>query len=467
MKIDSKIEVNKKLIGALLDVDKNFDILLREISICGRTSVMYFIDSFTKDEILEKVYEFFLSVDNESFLKSPESFMKNCIPYTELELSDETDRITVGVLSGMLALMIDGFDKCILIDTRTYPQRGTAEPDKDKVLRGSKDGFVETMVFNIALIRRRIRTPQFRAEAISLGESSHTDIALCYIKGRADENLVNKIRTALTNAKVDALTLNQESVAEVLVPKKWYNPFPKFKYSERPDTTAAQILEGDVCVLVDNSPSAMLLPVNFFDVAEDANDYYFPPVTGTYLRFIRYITLIVSLFLTPVWLLLMKNEYLIPTWLDFIKLSEPPNVPLFVQLIILELAIDGIRLASLNTPTMLTTTLSLMGAIVVGDFAVQTGWFSSETMLYMAFVALVTYSQPGYELSYALKFMRLIMIIATGIFNIPGFIISLILVFTIMISNKTISGKPYMYPLIPLNLRKLKNKLIKTRAKKA
>ena len=260
--INSTIQKYKEIFAC----DKNFDLVYRTLTICERQAAIFFVDGFTKEAVLEKMLEFFYSVDNPEFMKDAHTFYQNCVPYNELEMTSDKDTIVKRVLSGMLALFVEGFSECILIDLRTYPQRDTSEPEKDKVFRGSKDGFVETLILNTALIRRRIRTPKLRFEHIEAGKSSKTDIALCYIEGKADSALVDDMRKRLKNLDIDALTMNQQSVADKILPQKWYNPFPKVKYSERPDTTSAQILEGDICILVDNSPSAMIMPANLFDL---------------------------------------------------------------------------------------------------------------------------------------------------------------------------------------------------------
>ena len=367
------------------------------------------------------------------------------------------------LLMGVSCLFIDGYDCCFTIDCRTYPARGVSEPEKDKVLRGSRDGFVETLIFNTALIRRRIRDPKLTMEITSAGESSHTDIALCYMQGRIDENLLAMIKDRINKLEVDALTMNQESLAECLYPHKWYNPFPKFKFSERPDTAAASILEGNIIILVDNSPAAMILPSSVFDIIEEADDYYFPPVTGSYLRLSRMAISILTLYLTPLWLLLMQNPDIIPSWLEFIQLSEQPHVPLIFQLLILEFAIDGLRLAAVNTPSMLTTPLSVIAGIVLGEYSVKSGWFNSETMLYMAFVTVANYSQASFELGYAFKFMRMILLVLTAVFNYWGFAIGIVLSVCAVVFNKTIAGKSYIYPVIPFNWDKLKKRFLRGR----
>lgn len=448
-----------------LRVDKSFDIIYRPITVCSRNAAMFFVDGFTKDEVMEKIMEYFYSIDSSTDIDKADIFIKKCVPYVEVSSSGDIDSVCISVLSGMLAVVIDDLDKIILLDVRTYPQRETDEPEKDKVLRGSRDGFVETLISNTALIRRRIRNTNLSMKHLTVGSISQTDVVLCYMDDRVDKKLLNSITQRISSLKVDSLTMNQQSLAEALFKHKWYNPFPKVKHSERPDTAASSVLEGNIVILVDNSPSVTIIPTSIFDILEEADDYYFPPITGTYLRLSRYIITFFTLIITPLWLLLMQNPQLIPENLSFI-IAKDPNVPIIIQLIILEFAIDGLRLAAMNTPSTLTTPLSIIGAIILSDFAVSSGWFSTETMLYMAFVAMSNYSQPSFELGYALKFMRIIMLIMTSLFNMVGFVLSLILVLVLIGSNQTLSGKSYLYPLIPFNHKEFMRKIIRSRIKR-
>ena len=463
MNISSDFDRNLSHFHELLDVQKNFDIVYHTLTIGGRDACLYFVDGFTKDEILLRLMQDFASVKADAFPESAHDFARQYVHYGETSVETDDQNIFIQLLSGLSCLLIDGYDRAILIDCRTYPARSVSEPEKDKVLRGSRDGFVETLIFNTVLIRRRIRDPKLTMEILTTGESSHTDIAMCYMEGRADKKLIEKIKKRIQNVKVDALSMNQESLAECIFPGKWFNPFPKFKFSERPDTSAASILEGNIVILVDNSPSAMILPSSVFDIIEEADDYYFPPVTGTYLRLSRMLISLLSMLLTPTWLMLMQNTELIPQWLRFIRLSDPCNIPLIWQLLILEFAIDGLRLAAVNTPNMLTTPLSVIAGIVLGEYAVESGWFNSETMLYMAFVTIANYSQASFELGYAMKFMRIIILICTAIFNIWGFVVGIIFSFCAIIFNRTIAGKSYIYPLIPFHLNELKKRFLRGR----
>ena len=254
MKLSSDLNQTMARFHQLLDVQTNFDIVYHTLTIGGKQALIYFVDGLTKDEVLLRIMQGFASIQPDDMPDSPHGFSKKYVPYGETGLEDEESQILVSLLSGLSCLLIDGYDKCITIDCRTYPARGVEEPEKDKVLRGSRDGFVETLIFNTALIRRRIRDVDFTVEITQAGERSHTDIAICYMKGRVDQELLKTIKERIQSLHVDALTMNQESLAECLYPHKWYNPFPKFRFSERPDTAAASILEGNIIILVDNSP---------------------------------------------------------------------------------------------------------------------------------------------------------------------------------------------------------------------
>ena len=443
-KLSVSFEDNIRYMNEILPVAESFDIIRRDIIIGGRASVFYYIDGFIKDEVMLKIMDSFLSVTAEDMPEDAEGFIQEQVPYVEVDVTDEFDAVIRNVLSGAACLFIDGYKECIILDCRTYPARSVDEPDKDKSLRGSRDGFVETIVFNTALMRRRIRDPHLVMEMTEAGQASRTDIAICYMSDRVDKELLNNLKKRIESLQLDDLRMNQQSLAEALFKRKWFNPFPKFKYTERPDTAAACLLEGKVVLLVDNSPSAMILPTSIFDMIEEANDYYFPTVTAVYLKVTRTIITIATVFFTPLYLLFMQNLEWLPDVFEFVAVRDTVNIPLIFQFLLLEISIDGLRLAAMNTPTMLSTPLSVIAGIVMGEFSVQSGWFNSEVMLYMAFVAVANYTQPNFELGYALKFMRLMLLVLTALFDLYGFVAGCILVLCFLIFNKTLSGRNYM-----------------------
>ena len=461
--ISGKLQQDMQYLDRLLDVDNNFDVIHRVIDIGGKEACMYLVDGFCKDELLQKLLQYLMDRKPEDMPEEMDGISRQFTPYVEVEVEEDMGKLADALLSGMFILLIDGYRKALLIDSRTYPARGVEEPEKDKVLRGSKDGFVETVVFNTALIRRRIRSVDLHMEMMRAGKSSKTDIVLCYMKDRVDDRFLKEIRRKIREIDVDSLTMNQESLAECLYQKKWYNPFPKFKYTERPDTAAAQVLEGNIVILVDNSPSAMILPTSIFDVIEEADDYYFPPITGTYLRLTRLLITLFTYFMTPTFLLMMNHVDWVPESFSFVLLREEPNIPLIWQFLILEVAIDGLKLAAVNTPNMLSTPLSVLAALVLGEFSVNSGWFNAEVMLYMAFVAIANYTQANYELGYALKFLRILNLLFTEWFGLWGYIGGVVVAVLALCTNRTVAGGSYIYPLIPFDWKNLKNRVIRRR----
>ena len=456
------VNENMALFEKSVRVDYNFDILKRKIIMGGKQAGFYFIDGFVQEDMVEKLMQFFYSLKPEN-LKDIDTFLEEGMPYTEVEKSSVLTDVIKSFLSGMTPLYIDGFDESILIDCRTYPMRSVTEPWKDRVLRGARDGFVETIVHNAALLRRRVRDTRLSLEMFQVGECSKSDVAVCYISDKADMKLVDDIKKRIKSIVVDALTMNLESLAECLFEHKWIDPFPKFKYSERPDTAAAAILDGNVVIMVDNSPAVMIIPTSVFDMIEEPDDYNFAPVIGTYLRWSRFVFTMVCMFLTPVWLLLLNNPQWIPDWLDFVTISDDITVPVIFQLLILEMSVDGLKMAAVNTPSLLSTPLSVVAGIVVGEYAVSSGWFNPESMLYMAVVTVGTYSQASFEMGYAMKFLRITELILTQIFGLYGFIIGIIIVICTIAFNKTISGKSYIYPLIPWDWEQLKRRVFRIR----
>ena len=430
---------NKQRIDELLQIDKSFDLLYRVVIIGGKKACFYFVDGFCKDEIMEKVLEFLYKIKPEEMPETAHDFLNEKLPYGEIDLVRTENDLIQRCLSGVPLLMVDGYCELLAMDFRTYPARSVDEPEKDKVMRGSRDGFVETVVYNTALVRRRIRSTDLVMEMHTVGNSSRTDVVIAYMGNRVEPEMLNNIRK-----RIDAIGI---------FPHKWFNPFPKFKFSERPDVTAASILEGSVAILVDNSPSAMILPTSVFDIVEDADDYYFPPVTGTYLRLSRMVIDFLAVFMTPVFLLFIMHPEWLPESLKFIQINDPVNVPIFLQMLILEFAIDGLKLASVNTPNMLSTPLSVVAGIILGDYTVSSGWFNAEIMLYMAFVAVANYTQVSLELGYALKFMRIILICLTAAFGPWGLLAGTALVVVLIVTNRTISGKSYIYPIVPFNAK--------------
>ena len=465
MKLTSNFKTNVELLQNELNVGKTFDVLERIIDVHNTKFYCYYLDGFVKDTNMEYVRRDMYNLKREDFesISSAKELIEEDLGSIEASTDSDLSSIVKAVLSGQTAIICEKFNEALILDYRTYPSRSVDEPDKEKVLRGSHDGFVETIVFNTALIRRRIRDPKLIFEMHTIGEISQTDVAIGYLDSKVDKKTLNKVKDLIDNLKIKALTLGDESLLEVLMPKNRLNPFPKARYTERPDVVAAEIIEGKVVILIDNTPSALILPASIFDFFQSIDDYYLPVVTGNYLKMLRYFVLLANIFLTPVYVLLTDNPQWLVGKLSFLLPKDPYVIPIFLQFILAEIAIDGLKLASLNTPNSLGTSLSIIGGLILGDYTVQTGWFTPQTILYMAIVALTSFVQPSIELGFALKFNRVILLIATGLFGTWGFIVGVILNIIMLVTTKTITGERYLYPLIPFNWKALKKVIFRTR----
>ena len=451
---------NISLLSTRLRVNVSFDVIERHLLVAKRDVCFYYIDGFIKDAEMLRIMQFMLS---QKELGDAEEMLKK-LPYVEVEVTNEADKLVRAVLSGQAAMLTESFGgSAILIDARTYPARSTQEPDSDRVMQGSHDGFVETLVVNTALIRRRIRDERLTMHHIDMGGASKTDVVVCYMDGVADEKIVKDVTEKLKRAKPKSVTLGFQSLAETLIRSGWYNPFPKIRTTERPDTASAQLLEGSVLVICDTSPQVMILPTSIFHYLEQTDDYYFPPLTGSYLRIVRALILIASVVITPLWYLYLEYADRLPAALSFLIPDDPGAIPIIFQLFLVELAIDGLKIASMNTPDMLSSSLSIVGALILGDFAVDVGWLSSDVILYMAFVAIANFAQQNHELGYAFKFMRVMILTLVFFFGIWGFAAGIILFCVFVALNKTVSGRYYLYPLIPFNARAMKKLLIRNK----
>lgn len=454
---------NVAVVDRVLRVNESFDVLKKKLILPDGELTLYFIDGFAKDTVLQKLMMNFSTV--KKMPTSARLFMEQYLPYIETDVTDDLSNMIDMVMSGGTLILGTCFGReGILLDTRTYPARETEEPEGDRVMRGSRDGFVETLIFNTALIRRRIRNPALTMEYFKIGRDSRSDVVLCYMSDRADRSYVKALEGKLRAVDTDALIMGHESLKECLIKQRWYNPFPKVRTTERPDSAAAQLLEGSVLILVDNSPQVMVLPSSIFDFMQESNDFYFPPLTATYIKLLRYAVFFITLVLTPTWFLLLLYPDFVPSWLAFIIPQERGVLPIMVQLLLAEFIIDALRLASLNTPNMLNNSLSVVGGLILGDFAVEIGWLIPEVILYMAFAAIANFTQRSYELGYAIKFLRILLLVLTGFLGIWGYTGGFVLIIILLLSNSTLNGKRnYLYPLVPFNFRALKTLLFRVK----
>ncbi|MFB4164306.1 spore germination protein [Alteribacillus sp. JSM 102045] len=443
-----------------LGVGESFDVVHLDLHYAGRDVGLFLIDGFAKDEILHYLMKFLSRLEPEQLEPDPLSkLMKTHLPYIELDKEDDLDKAVFWVLSGAAALVVDGIDKIIIIDARTYPARSPEEPDLERVTRGPRDGFVETIIFNTALTRRRVRDPSLRMEYMSVGRRSKTDICISYIKDIANPRMIKQIKNSLKEIDTDGLPMGEKTVEEFICGRHW-NPYPTVRYTERPDTAAAYLYEGHVMLIIDGSPSVLITPTTFWHHLQHMEEYRQRPVVGTYFRYVRFLSIMLAIFLLPLWFLFADNSHLLPDELSFIGLKEPGTIPLLAQLIIIEIGIDMLRMATIHTPSSMGTALGLVAAVIIGEIAVTVGLLSNEVILYLSVVAIGTFSTPTYELGLANRLYRLVLLFITATFGAAGYMVGCLLWVLFLIRLKSFNI-PYLWPFIPFSFEELRDALMR------
>ena len=455
--ISKNIYENIEQLKREIPLGKSFDLIGREIQVGAHMGYYVLINGLINSNMVLRLFQRFQSSMETLGVDSLESFIQIQLGNTEVNKERHWDKLVTAILSGYTVLFVDGFEDAMILDMRSYPTRSPEEPDLEKVTRGARDGLVETIIFNTALVRRRVRDPNLVYEIQKIGSRSHTDVAIGYINGLADNQLVAHIKDTLKNINTEALVMGEKTLEELMIKKRWYNPFPQAKFTERPDVVSAHLLEGHVAIFVDNSPSVMLFPATLFHFTQHSEDYYQNPLVGTFIRWIRFIAILVSVFFTPTWLLIAENPEGIPAFLQFLIPEEEAIFPLFIQLLLVELNLEILRMASIHTPSSLSTAMSIIGGLILGEYAIQIKLLIPDTVFFMALSSLATYAVPSIEFGMGLRIFRFFILLFTGLFNWIGYVASIAILFLVLYTTRSFSGLRYTWPLIPFDRKALSN----------
>ena len=469
MSLSNKLDENIQYLKKTLPIGTSFDLITRKL-LLGETNAYFVgINGFCKTEILQRIFS---DLQNPHFtedvkIENLETYVQSKIGYAQVTLSDSWDTIIRNVLSGPSALFIDGFAQAILIDVRTYPTRGIAEPDLERVTRGSRDGFVETLLFNANLIRRRVRSPKLCFSMHSVGTDSKTDVSIAYLEDSVTGELLTQLSETIDNLQVTSLTMGAKSLEELLLPKRWWNPLPSIQITERPDVACSYLMEGHILVLVDNSPVVLILPCTIFQFTQSPEDYYNSPSVGTYFRLVRFLCIPVSLLLMPLFLLLTAffPDFSSRWGLLSSGAIGPGRIIFYVFTV--EFILDLFKYSSSLSSGKFSGSLSVVGGLIIGDIAVSLNWLSVEVLFYGAVALLASLSISSIEFSDALRVYRIVLTVATSFWGLPGFIISLILVLVSVATTPTFGGFSYFWPLFPFNKKALGRLLFRSPTPKA
>jgi stage V sporulation protein AF len=448
--LSSDLQQNIDKLNDELGVNKSFDMICRELKYGGKRFALYFVDGFAKDDIMNRIMEHLAKLDANALTTNEiKKLLETQIGYLEVEIIEDLEAVKTAVLSGPLVFLIDGENKAISVDARTYPARGPAEPDLERVVRGSRDGFVETMIFNTALTRRRVRDPGLRMEYVQVGKRSKTDIVVSYIEDIANPDLVKLVKNKLKEIDIDGLPMAEKTIEELMFGRNW-NPYPLVRYTERPDVAAVHLLEGHVLIYVDTSPSVMITPTTFFHHVQHAEEFRQKPIIGVYVRWLRFLAILYSILLSPLWMAMVMDQTFMPDFLTFTLPEKTLAVTIVWQMVFAEAGLTLLRMAAVHTPTPLGAALGLVAALMVGQVAIEIGLFTNEVIFFTAIAAIGTFATPSYELSLANQMIRLALIIITGIYGFWGFVAGVVLWLVLLTRTKSLET-PYFWPLLPFN----------------
>lgn len=460
-KVFKELDKNINYIKDLLGVGETFDIIFREYRVGRKRAASFSINGMTNDVVLSNVFEELTAYNQEELVVNTlqKLFYSRAIHSQAKLLENMNDAIT-SLLSGELLFFVDGEEQVIVLDARAYPARAPSESNIEKVTRGSRDSFVETIVFNTALIRRRLRDPKLRFEIIKVGTRSQADIAVCYIKDITNPELVNTVKERINNIDIDGVPMAEKAIEEYIVAGSKWNPLPRVRYTERPDVAAVHLLEGHLCLIVDTSPNIMILPTTVWHHVQHVEEYHQNVVIGSYLRLIRLAGVMLSLILPPLWLAVVLNRHILPESLAFLGPQEAGIIPIGIQFLLAEFGVELVRMATVHVPTAQSTALGFIGAFMLGDIATKVGLFGNETIFYTAVAAVGAFATPSMEFAMAIRLFRAVVIVLVMLFKLPGLLGGLAAVFLLMLTTRSF-GIPYLWPALPFNFSAMKDVLFR------
>jgi len=388
-------------------------------------------------------------------------YIKNhCIGVSEVEESGRVQDMVQAVLSGSTALLVDGFSKALIIDIRFFFARPVSESTTDRLVRGPRDGFVETLNTNTSLLRQRIKNPALKFEMLTVGRVTNTSIAVAYIEGIANPKIVAEVKNRIGRVDVDSVL--EGGYIEELIEDNPLSPFCTINHSDRVDKIAAQLLEGRVGIIVDGTPFIMTVPALFIEMIHNPEDYYQRSYISSLIRILRVFSFFLSLTASSLFVALTTyHPELLPTPLLLSIAAQRETVPFpsIIEVLLMEITFEILREAGLRMPMPLGQAVSVVGAIVLGDAAVRAGLVTSVTVIIIAISAIASFAFC-YTGTLTARIMRFPLLLTSAFLGLPGLIFGLMFIL-IHLANLRSFGVPYLYPLAPLSPEELKDTYIR------
>lgn len=380
---------------------------------------------------------------------------------TSFSMIEEVEKALIAILSGDSILFVDGCQKAFHIQTKGWDTRSVDEPQTEQVVRGSRDGFTESIRTNTALVRRRIRDPELRLETMSIGLRTRTDVNIAYINGVVKKGLVDEVKKRLNRIQIDGIL--ESGYIEEMIADSPFSPFTTIMSTERPDKVASALLEGRVAIFVDNTPFVLVVPTYFWQFLQASDDYYMGFMAGSFFRIIRYIAFIISLTLTSIYVMLVSfHQEMIPTPLALTIASgrEIVPFPVLLEALLMEVTFELMREAGLRMPKPVGQAVSIVGSLVIGQAAVQAGIVSPFMVIVVAVTGISSFAIPNYSASYSIRLIRFPLLIASGTLGLLGFSVMFTLLAIHALSIRSF-GESYLAPATPFQPNDQKDTLIR------
>ncbi|MGG1677943.1 spore germination protein [Neobacillus sp. NRS-1170] len=364
------------------------------------------------------------------------------------------------ILSGSTVLLINGLQKAIFISEQAWEQRSIEEPASEAIVLGPREGFTENVTTNMSMIRRRLKTPKLKFEMMKVGKLSNTGVVITYLEGIAEPSILEEVRSRIERIEIDAI----EDSGYILefIEDQPFSVFPQILQTERPDRVVGNLLEGRIAIIVDNSPFALIVPVTFFQMMNSPEDYYGRFIMTTFIRFIRYLFLIVALLFPSIYIAVTTFHHeLLPTNLIFSVAASREKVPFpaVIEALLMEITFEALREAGLRLPRPIGSTVSIVGALVVGQAAVEAGIVSAPLVIVVATTGIASFMFPSYPLTGAIRLLRFFMIFLAATLGFYGIFLGVFFILVHLVQLRSF-GVPYLAPLAPFHFNNVKDLLI-------
>ncbi|MFE4709309.1 spore germination protein [Paenibacillus sp. NPDC056722] len=461
-------DLNENLQQFLAIFDKCADIQYRpfEINVGQKGSLIYLSGMVdTKSIDLDIMRQFMESSITGDFVKLTDD-IKHTIQsklsfISQVSWAKDFQEAVGYILSGDLALLMDGWNQVLIMNAKGWEKRAIEEPATEAVIRGPREGFQEDLSTNISLIRRRLKTVQLKMEMVVLGQLSNTNIAITYLEGVAKDDLIAEVKKRVGSIRINAIL--ESGYIEELIEDNSLSPFPQVVITERPDRVVGNLLEGKVGILIDNTPFAIIVPGTFFQLLQSPEDYYQRYLVSTFIRFLRLLAVASSLLLPSLYIALTTYHHeMIPTMLLVSIASSRETVPFpaFVEALLMEVSFEGLREAGVRLPRPVGQAVSIVGALVIGQAAVAAGIVSSPLVIIVSMTGIASFIFPSFQLGLSFRLLRFPMMIAAATLGLYG-ILMLLLMLLLHMLNLQSFGHPYMAPLAPLRFRGIKDVIVR------